>query len=79
VSPPGRDSGPGRSQGHPQTPPNVTAQDSGYGPLRSALDAVTAETVPDDLAARVRARLDDDAALSWDEALAAIAEAADGD
>jgi Protein of unknown function C-terminus (DUF2399) len=37
-----------------------------------------AETVPGDLAAQVRERLDDDPAMSWDEALAAIAEDGDG-
>jgi Protein of unknown function C-terminus (DUF2399) len=44
----------------------------------SLRDEANAETVPDDLAARVRAQIEDDPAMSWDEALAAIAEDEDG-
>jgi Protein of unknown function C-terminus (DUF2399) len=40
----------------------------------SLRDEANAEAVPDDLAAQVRAQLEDDPAMSWDEALAAIAE-----
>jgi hypothetical protein len=43
----------------------------------SIRDAANAEAVPGDLAARVRGMLDDDPAMSWDEALATIAD--DGD
>jgi len=49
------------------------------GEVQASLrDEANAETAPDNLAGRVRAQLDDDPAMSWDEALAAIAEDGNG-
>jgi hypothetical protein len=44
----------------------------------SARDQASREAVPADLAAQIRQRLDDHPALSWDEALAKIAQAGGG-